>query len=335
MIKISNRQEPSSAFIIPYYVNEYELQEQGKKKKLLIADTIEGLFLQTDDDWCAIVVVDMTPNEETHNYLTHLKQKYYPKIDVIFLEQNVGAGVSRNLGVLKALERGNSIILFNDSDDISHPNRLEVVKKIFLENPKVDVVYSTFEVIDENNRLTSIKKISSPILEILESHMQNPLEGNNTWIKMGTETGITNITSSTAVRTKFAYLCPFPNEKASEDFHSWIRMSALGANFKYTSLIPTKYRIPSFMKYQASRPRIGLANFNQIKVRVDIDGFSKATEIALARNIIKPKEIPMLKAKFYKRLAKSMRRETENELANELLNKVAQLEYESFVYFNK
>jgi glycosyltransferase involved in cell wall biosynthesis len=275
------------------------------------------------------------PNEETHDYLIQLKQKYYPKIDVIFLERNVGPGVSRNLGVLKALERGNTIILFNDSDDISHPKRLEVVKKTFLENPLVDLVYSTFEVIDENNRSTPIEKISSPILEILESHVQNPLEGNNIWIKMGTETGITNITSSTAVRIKFAYQCPFPNERASEDFHSWIRMSAFGANFKYTSLIPTKYRIPSFMKCQASRTRIGLGNFNQIKGRVDSDGFSKATEIALARNIIKPEEVPLIKAKFYKRLAKSMIREMQNKLANELLNKAIQLEYESFVYSNK
>jgi glycosyltransferase involved in cell wall biosynthesis len=275
------------------------------------------------------------PNEETHDYLIQLKQKYYPKIDVIFLERNVGPGVSRNLGVLKALERGNTIILFNDSDDISHPKRLEVVKKTFLENPLVDLVYSTFEVIDENNRSTPIEKISSPILEILESHVQNPLEGNNIWIKMGTETGITNITSSTAVRIKFAYQCPFPNERASEDFHSWIRMSAFGANFKYTSLIPTKYRIPSFMKCQASRTRIGLGNFNQIKGRVDSDGFSKATEIALARKIIKPEEVPLIKAKFYKRLAKSMIREMQNKLANELLNKAIQLEYESFVYSNK
>jgi glycosyltransferase involved in cell wall biosynthesis len=333
MIKTSNRKEFSSAFIIPYYADGYEI-EHGRKK-LFIAETIEGLFSQTDDDWCAIVIVDMTPTEETHDYLIHLKQKYYPKIDVIFLEQNVGAGISRNVGVLKALERGHSIILFNDSDDISHPKRLEVVKKILLENPHIDVVYSTFKVIDENNKLTPTEKISSPILEILESHLQNPLEGKDIWIKMGTETGITNITSSTAVRIKFAYQCPFPNEKASEDFHSWMRMSAFGANFKYTSLIPTKYRIPSFIKYQASRARIGVNNFNQIKARVDSDGFSKATEIALGRNIIKPEEIPMLKSKFYKRLAKSMKREMENELADQFLHKAAQLEYESFVYLNK
>jgi glycosyltransferase involved in cell wall biosynthesis len=330
MIKTSNNKQ-LSAFIIPHYADGYE--EQGGKDYL--SETIKGLFSQTDEDWCAIIVVDNPLKEDTRNYLVNLKQKCYPKIDVIFLERNVGPGVSRNLGVLKALERGHQIILFNDSDDISHPKRLEVIKKIFFDNPQIDIVYSTFEVIDENNKITPIEKISSPILEILESHVQSPLEGDDIWIKMGTETGIINITSSTAVRMKFAYQCPFPNEKASEDFHSWIRMSAFGANFKYTSLIPTKYRIPSFMKYQASRTRIGPSIFNQIKARVDSDGFSKAIEIALTRNVIKPEEIPMLKAKFYKRLAKSMKREMENELASELLNKARQLEYESFIYFNK
>jgi hypothetical protein len=34
-------------------------------------------------------------------------------------------------------------------------------------------------------------------------------------------------------------------------------------------------------------------------------------------------------------LAKSMKREMENELADDLFNKAAQLEYESFVYLNK
>jgi len=331
MTQTSNR--ISSVFIIPHYAAENE--QETDRKKPLIADTIDGLFSQTDEEWCAIIVVDTKPDEKTNDYLIQLKQKYFPKIDIIFLERNVGAGVSRNVGVLKALERGHSIILFNDSDDISHPKRLEVVKNIFLENPHIDVVYSTFEVIDENNKAIPVEKISSPILEILESHLQTPLEGENIWIKMGTETGITNITSSTAVRIKYAYQCPFPNEKASEDFHTWMRMSASGANFKYTPLIPTKYRIPSFKKYQASRIRIGLNNFNRIKARVDSDAFSKAIEIALSKNIIKPEEIPTLKSKFYKRLAKSMKRERENDLVTELLNKAAQAEYESFVYLNR
>ena len=74
--------------------------DQHDREKLVIADTIEGLFSQTDEDWSAIIVVDMPLNEENHDYLSNLRQQYYPKIDVIFLEQNVGPGVSRNLGVL-------------------------------------------------------------------------------------------------------------------------------------------------------------------------------------------------------------------------------------------
>jgi glycosyltransferase involved in cell wall biosynthesis len=324
-------EDVKSMFVIPYHIEN--TQEQNKK--IFIADTIEGLFAQTDENWNATVVVDGYPGNRDGKYLRDLKKKFYPKIDIIFLDGVVGPGVARNLAVMRAIEQGSTIVLFNDGDDISHPQRLEVVKSIFSENPEVDVIYSTFEVIDENNRQTPRNRISSPILEILESHEGNPIEGRNVWVKMGTYSGYTNATSSTAVRAKFAYQCPFPNEIASEDFHAWMRMSALGADFRYTSLIPTQYRILSFMKYQTSRTRIGLSKFNKIKTRVDCDGFSKAIEIALVRNIIGPMEIPMLKAKFYKRLAKSMEREKENELACELLNRAKQMEHESYIYVKK
>lgn len=321
-----------SMFIIPYHVEK--IQEE-QDERMLITDTIEGLFAQSDVNWNATLVVDGYSGSMVGNYLHHLKHKYYPKIDIVFLDQIVGPGVARNLAIIRAIERGCSIILFNDADDVSHPKRLEVVKDIFLEKPEVDVIYSTFEVIDENNHQIPRDRTSSPILEILESHEENPIEGSDVWIKMGTDTGYTNATSSTAVRAKFAYQCPFPNERASEDFHSWMRMSAFGANFRYTPLIPTNYRVLSFTKYQSSRTRIGPSSFNKIKTRVDCDGFSKAIEIALVRNIIRPEEIPMLKARFYKRLAKSMEREKENELADELLNRAKQMEHESYIYVNR
>ena len=89
------------------------------------------------------------------------------------------------------------------------------------------------------------------------------------------------------------------------------------------------------MKYQASRTRIGPSTFNRIKTRVDCDGFSKSIEIALVRNVIRPEGIPILKARFYNRLAKSMIREKEKELAFELLNRARQLEDETSVYINR
>jgi hypothetical protein len=43
----------------------------------------------------------------------------------------------------------------------------------------------------------------------------------------------------------------------------------------------------------------------------------------------------MLKAKFYKRLAKSMEREKENELAGELQYRATQMEHESYIYVSR
>ena len=89
-----NNNELSSTFIISYLIDE-----NGKKSgKPLIEETIEGLFSQTDNDWYAVIVVELLTKQGVYDYLCYLKDKYYPKVDVIFLEQNVGPGVGRNLG---------------------------------------------------------------------------------------------------------------------------------------------------------------------------------------------------------------------------------------------
>jgi hypothetical protein len=330
-LEIENNKSYYGAFIIPHSDNK----THNQSGQLFINDAVDGLFSQTEDDWCAIIVANKTTSKKAREYLNDLKEKDYPKIDVTFLDYDVGPGVCRNFGILKALEKKTSVILFNDSDDISDPKRFETTKKIFLSDPNIGLIYSTFKVIDENNKLVPIENIPSATLEILESHRQNPLEGDNVWIKMGTQTGYTNLTSSTSVRIEFAYHCPFPNEQASEDFHTWMRMSALGARFKYIDSIPSRYRIPSYMGNQNSRVKIGLNKFNQTKERVDADGFSKAIEIAVARGIIKPEDIPLLKSKFYKKSAKTMERQDEKELVNELLDLSKQQEIEHLIYINK
>jgi hypothetical protein len=167
---IENKRNYYGAFIIPH--SDYK--NQNNNNQTYVEDTIEGLFSQTEDDWCAIIIVNKSTSKKTIDYLKLLKEKHYPKIDVIFLEYYVSPGVCRNLGILKDIEKKISIILFNDSDDISHPKRLETTKKTFLTNPEIDLIYSTFKVIDENNRLVAIEKIPSATLEILESHRQIP-----------------------------------------------------------------------------------------------------------------------------------------------------------------
>ncbi len=130
-LDIKNKKSHYGAFIIPHSDKSQNQNHRGEVEQIFIDDAIEGLFSQTDDDWCAIVVVNASPGKKATEYLNALKEKHYPKIDVVFLEHDVGPGVCRNLGVLWALERGISAILFNDSDDISHPKDLKQQKVCF------------------------------------------------------------------------------------------------------------------------------------------------------------------------------------------------------------
>lgn len=302
----------SATFIIPYYADD-------KHSRKYLNDTIEGMFCQTDCNWIAVIINDASPKHEKL-YLDKIQNKYKNKIKVIHLDKNYGPGMCRNIGVLWAYRIQSPIILFNDSDDISHPQRLEVVKDIFNTNNKIDLIYSTVNIINENNELILNSNISPAIMEILKSHHHNPVEGYDAWIRIGTETGYTNKTSSTSVRTDIAYHCPFPLERASEDSHTWMRMSAHGAYFKYALHIPTRYRMPSYLSGQTSRSRIGNNVFNKIKVRIDSDGFNRAIDIAISKGKFKFEDIPNIKSKFYKRLSETMRAENEWELV-ELLQK--------------
>ncbi|MEW8030298.1 MAG: glycosyltransferase family A protein [Candidatus Thiodiazotropha sp.] len=313
MLSKNDIEKSPSVFIIPYY-------SENSKSKEFLQETLDGLYKQTDNNWQAVIVDDASKIDE-QNYLLKLEEKLSKKIKVFLLKNNCGQGVCRNIGIIWACKIGAPIVLFNDADDISHPQRLEVVKETFLSNDDIGLVYSTFNIIDELSQHVLSEQLSPSILEILTSHQSNQVEGKDAWIRIGTETGYTNKTSSTSVLTKYAYRCPFPAERASEDSHTWMRLSANGASFKYISNIPTLYRIPTYTMGQASRTRLGPKVFNEIKARVDSDGFLKAIEIAVSKGSIKQENIPALISKFYNRLAITMMKEEENALVKKLLEK--------------
>ena len=85
-----------------------------------------------------------------------MKKDLKEKLHVIYSDKNYGTGLARNKGVLYAKELDAPFILYNDSDDLSDPKRLELVRNAFEKDKTVNVVYTSFDVIDENdNRYNS------------------------------------------------------------------------------------------------------------------------------------------------------------------------------------
>jgi glycosyltransferase involved in cell wall biosynthesis len=309
-----NFKKGTAVFVTPLWVDNQSL---GKGH---LRETVKGILNQVDENWNLVIVDDCSPNTEIRAYLEQLKREYPGKIDVIFKHSNDGPGHCRNIGIEWAHRRGAPFVLFNDADDISLPGRLKEVRKAFLENDDVSVVYSTFEVIDEYSGRFPLDKLDGGIANILDWHAAGPPQGENTWIDIGTRTGYVNLTSATAVTTELAYSFPFPPERVSEDWHTWVRYSAGGGRFYFIPEILTYYRVPSTSEGSASRSREGgKKEFYRKAVEINIAGFKQAVDLALKNRKIKPGQEDELLVRFYLNLALGMALERMPGMVNKLL----------------
>ena len=304
----------TATFVMPHW------REENTLSRIHLEEAIASVKCQTDSNWHLVIVDDCSPCEEAVSYLEQIKYDLQDKVTILKLERNSGSGMARNRGIEWAYQNDSPIVLFLDADDVSHPRRLETVRAYFVQDPKVNVVYSTFEVIDEYGKKTPDEKIAPAIREILDGHKENVVEGEKAWIQIATEKNYTNLTSSTAVRTDIAYKTPFPDVRVSEDAHTWLRYGAHKGIFVYDETIPSLYRIPSGSK-SASASRERLENFCDRKVKVDTDGFLKAMEIALKNGTTRPDEKDELLIRFYIKLAESMKYAGADNLKIELENK--------------
>ncbi|NJI15982.1 glycosyltransferase [Staphylococcus agnetis] len=291
-------------FIIPIYIYE-------NRQLNYLRNTIEGIINQSDENWIAIFINDCSPIQEVDDFINNYR-KCDKRINLLSLKKRISTGECRNIGIRWAANQGSEFILYNDADDISHPKRVEITKKLFKEHTNIGVVYSGISVIDENNEIIEYKNISNPIKEIINSLEKYPPQGNNSFLHMGIVSGYTNVTSATSVRTEIALRELFPDEYISEDMHTWYRYGAI-TEFYYYKNLKTKYRVPSYTVRQNSE--IYTTDFSRDKVRVDIDGFYKALEKYKHTESICSDELHLLKSKFLLKLSESLGLEKRYDLA--------------------
>ena len=213
-------------------------------------------------------------------------------------------------------------ILYNDSDDISNKDRLRETRKIF-DDPKVNVVYSSFKVIDEFDNLVPEKNLCDSIKEILDGHKSDIVEGENSWLKIALKKNYTNLTSATSVKTSLAYMEKFPIKRVSEDSHTWLRYGAHSGKFVFLKGCETLYRI-KINTDSSSRAKI--KNFYKLKAKTDVNGFKKAEKVYFKRfpnvnNAI----IKNNRAKFFLKEAISIAYGKDYITATKLLNKAIKI----------
>ena len=178
------------SIIIPYY-----------KKKKYIDRSISSIINQTYSNLEIILVYD-DDNKSELDYLinTYNSNK---KISIINNKRNVGAGLSRNLGISRA--RG-KYIGFLDADDIWNKKKIEKQIK-FMKDNKFKVSHTSYKIIDENNKIIGKRKARTfyNYKDILKS----------------CDIGLSTIVLERNILKKNI---KFSNQKTKEDFILWLKI---------------------------------------------------------------------------------------------------------------
>ncbi len=178
------------SIIIPYY-----------KKKKFFKKTINSVINQSYKNFEVILIYDDV-NKLDLKFINFTLKKIKNK-KIIINKKNLGAGMSRNIGIKNSKGK---FIAFLDSDDLWHKNKLK--KQInFMKKNKTDFSFSDYLIIDKNEKV--LKKIKAP----------KKITFNN--LSYACDIGL----SSVMIKSKLLKINKFSKLKTKEDYLLWLTLS--------------------------------------------------------------------------------------------------------------
>ena len=178
--------------------------------EFLFKKSLDSLIDQTFESFELLLVSDGKLKQTQEKIIIEYKELFYKRgIDfkVIRNEFCLGHGMARNIGIKNMKSE---IIVVNDSDDISHPNRLDETSKVFRLFDQISIF--TTAVIEKdiiNNKIFGVKSIPIDHKEVLNSlPYKCPINQQSVAIK------------KSDLLVKGSYITWFNNE----DYFLWIRM---------------------------------------------------------------------------------------------------------------
>jgi len=185
----------------------------GSVELTLLKRVISQLFGQTDSHWKLIIVDDQSTYRPAIDYIENLQHLYPDKVCVLRLNDQAGPGMARNKGVLIAAKNACPVIMYCDSDDLVHRERVSRTRTVFQSTQTPTVMYSGFVAVDSNGFALNRSEITPSLLEILDAIAHDPPTGMDVWKHIGTRSGYINLTSATSVSTSTALLRQKPSQK--------------------------------------------------------------------------------------------------------------------------
>lgn len=204
--------------IVPYY-----------KKKKFILRSIKSILNQTYKKLEIIIIYDDFEKKDL-SYIKNIS-KISKKIKLIVNNKNLGAGISRNIGIKKS---NGAYIGFLDADDIWYSNKL-ASQMNFMHKQKVDFSFTAYHVINSNGKKIGFRKAKSDLSfkDLISS----------------CDIGLSTVL---AKKKLFTDHCKFPNLKTKEDYVVWLKLAKKKIILKGLNVPLSKWR--SIKKSLSSSP---------------------------------------------------------------------------------
>jgi glycosyltransferase involved in cell wall biosynthesis len=287
---------------------------------------IESVRQQTDPEWLLVIVDDRSPEAAAVAMVETAAKEDPDRIVLLRNETNLGQGAARNRGVHEARRRGCDFVMYLDCDDLAHPRRAEVTRKVFAERPDVVFIYSPFTVIDELGNQWERDKLTPSIVEILEQFDGVPMAGAECWLKMATDTGYVSLTSTVSARISTMLRYPFPERaRGAEDVHCWMRIFAGDGLVHFEPTIPGKYYIPTGEIGSSERARFGGDPYYRLVMNAYRQAYVHALLASLRRGKTAPSDAGPIYLAALTRLRTHLLAEGRDDLVAELTDEIGML----------
>jgi teichuronic acid biosynthesis glycosyltransferase TuaG len=180
------------SIIMPYF-----------KKKKYVKYSVLSVLNQTFKNFELIIVYDNETSDEL-KFINKIK-KLDKRIKVIKNKFNIGAGLSRNVGI----DHSKGVYLaFLDADDLWHKNKLFAQIK-FMRKKNIEISHTSYEIIDDDS--------------VIKGTRQAKLMNYKKLIK-SCDIGL----STVIIKKSLIKNLRFPNLKTKEDYVLWLEIAKNG-----------------------------------------------------------------------------------------------------------
>ena len=196
------------SIIMPFY-----------KKKNFLSKSIDSILAQTYKDFEVIIIYDDNSLDD-FDYVKNF-ENLDKRIRVIKNNSNIGAGESRNKGIINS---SGKYVAFLDCDDLWKSDKLEIQINFMIEN-KLNFSSTSYEIIDHEDNYLGIR------------NTQNNLEYKD--LIKSCDIGLSTVVLKKDLINEE---CKFANLKTKEDYVLWLKLARKNIKFHNLSKTLTQWR---------------------------------------------------------------------------------------------